>query len=200
MDKSSIAADSLFPTVNLNALQYLARVKVANVVCYLDFDGVLHGPNVYRHPRDGITLGGANSAGRRLFEHARSLEDVLQPFPQVRIVLSTDWVRRLGFSRTRSFLPSLLAARVIGATYHAAAHGRDDVMRNSFEQSSRAEQILADVKRRRPISWFAIDDDTSDWPDAHRSNLIECTGDSGLGSAAAMAALAQALSAIAKIE
>jgi hypothetical protein len=63
-------------------------------VLYLDLDGCLHPDAVYEKPGSG---GGPFIFGypdHRLFEHARLLEDVLAPYPRVRIVLSTSWVRR----------------------------------------------------------------------------------------------------------
>lgn len=70
---------------------------------FLDFDGVLH-PDAVFMTRKGPIL----RAEGALFMWAGLLADVLHDFPQVQVVLSTSWVRYLGFSRARSYLPDPL--------------------------------------------------------------------------------------------
>ncbi len=193
MRKSYVLPDSTFTGVS-----YLGRTKSAEVVGYLDFDGVLHHEAVYRHPKRGIYLSPeAQAAGRVLFEWAGHLEAALAPYPDVKLVLSTTWVRMLGFSRAKSYLPPALAERVIGATWHKRAHGEFDAYRQEFLAMPRGEQVWADVTRRRPAHWFAIDDDTEDWPDELRGHLVDCTSDKGLGDPQTLRAL-QAM--LAKVE
>lgn len=108
---------------------------------YLDFDGVLHPSDVYRVPGVGPCLAGSHaSRGHRLFEHAPLLAELLNPYPRVRIVLSTNWVFVLGYDRTKRHLPNDLRERVIGATYHSRLPGGD------YEQSTRGQQVWADVQ------------------------------------------------------
>jgi hypothetical protein len=102
-----------------------------------------------------------------LFEHSQALARELQPHPSVMIVLSTSWVRILGYSRTSRFLPPELQARTVGATYHSRMS--DD----AFVELGRGVQILGDVGRRKPSHWIALDDDDSAWPDAYRSRLLK---------------------------
>jgi hypothetical protein len=92
-----------------------------------------------------------------LFEHAPLLEELLQPYPEVRIVLSTTWSQS-SYSRARDRLPKGLIDRVVGSTYHSHV---DKMM---FRQASRGLQIWADVCRRTPVKWLAIDDDHVGWP------------------------------------
>jgi hypothetical protein len=139
------------------------------MLLYLDFDGVLHGDEVYRRPGRGIHV-----AYGRLFEHAAALEAVLEPFPTMRIVLSTTWVQVLGFSRTVARLPPGLRTRVIGATYHRR-HTSD------WLKQTRFNQIIADAGRRRIGSqWLAIDNDAEGWPDYQRNHLVLTDGRVGL--------------------
>lgn len=127
------------------------------LLLYLDFDGVLHHENVLWHPKRGAYL----SAPERysLFQHAALLEQLLEPYPQLHIVLSTSWVRRYGCYATTKRLPSALAARVIGATFHSR-HMKDD----EFMCLPRGQQVHEDVLRRRPRDWLALDDDAEGWP------------------------------------
>lgn len=133
-------------------------------VLYLDFDGVLHSSAVYVSQKQGIHFGDEaiehgkrTSHVHRLFEHAALLESLLEPFPQVKIVLSTTWAQS-GYWLARKRLPQALQARCIGATFHRA------MSKHLFRQASRGMQIYADVCRRKPDHWLAVDDDHFGWP------------------------------------
>ena len=124
-------------------------------VLYLDFDGVLHHDDVHYHPRRGAYL---FPQGYKLFEYAGLLDELLRPFPDLRIVLSTSWVRQYGCYGAAKRLPSGLRTRVVGATFHS----RMD--EHLFLQESRGMQVWRDTLRRKPRDWFALDDDQRDWP------------------------------------
>ena len=143
------------------------------MLLYLDFDGVLHHEDVWWHPRRGTYI---KATGHRLFEHLPLLEAALAPFPAVRIVLSTSWVRVHSFSRSAKRLSPQLRERVIGATFHTQMN------RQSFEVRPRGVQILDDVRRRRPRNWVALDDDAEGWPPGHEEHLIRT--DESLGISA----------------
>jgi hypothetical protein len=127
------------------------------LILYLDFDGVLHHENCLWHPRRGAYLDAP--AGHRLFQHAELLAAELEPFPDVQIVLSTSWVLRYGYSRSRDRLPESLAKRCIGATFHSRY-----MRKNLFSCMPRGAQILDDVERRMPCAWIAVDDMEPGWP------------------------------------
>ena len=84
------------------------------MIVFLDFDGVLHPDAVYKPAKKPIELRGTG----QLIMHAQILEDILKPF-NASIVLSTSWVRSLGFSKTLKKMPPALARLVIGATWHS---------------------------------------------------------------------------------
>lgn len=126
-------------------------------VLYLDFDGVLHPESVYVYRRLGPVL--VSAPGHTLFEHCALLEDVLAPYPDVHIVLSTSWVRHYkSVSYAARRLTPGLRAKVIGATYHKEM---DAV---AFADAPRGMQIWSDVLRRKPADWLALDDDYLHWP------------------------------------
>lgn len=131
-------------------------------VLYLDFDGVLHPDEVYR-VRGRIVL---RYDGMNLFEWAPLLAQHLEPYPDVRIILSTSWVRVLSFNEARAWLPDSLGSRVIGATWHSAM--------NQFwwHSLSRYQQVSLHAKRHRIARWLAIDDDAKGWPDGGRRQLV----------------------------
>lgn len=133
-------------------------------VLYLDFDGVLHHGNVLWHPKKGAYL--CAPTGHRLFQHADLLAEVLSPYADLKIVLSTSWVLRYGHGESAKRLPLALRQRVIGSTYHSRMH------KVEFQQSSRGQQIWSDVVRRLPVGWIALDDDDEDWPSWCLENLV----------------------------
>lgn len=134
------------------------------IVLYLDFDGVLHHEDVRWHPRRGVYLNAPPSFS--LFQHAGLLDALLAPYPDLRIVLSTSWVRVLGYSRAVKRLTPSLQKRVVGATYHSHMHER------AFAMLPRGIQVLDDVERRSPKDWLALDDDGSGWPKEHAHRLV----------------------------
>ena len=139
------------------------------ILCYLDFDGVLHPDGAYTAHNKPIHLRGYE--GHSLFEHDEILVDLLAPYPEVEIVLSTSWVREKGFTYAKGRLSPALQNLVIGATYH-----RREMAYDSFVNSSRGMQVYGDVHRRGAIHWFALDDDAFGWPAFCRDNLIHQVG------------------------
>lgn len=154
----------------------MKKPRYAEKVLYLDYDGVLHDEEVYFHPRRGIYIA---TAGRTLFEWVPILEQLLEPHPDVAIVLSTSWVRVRNFEYAKKRLSPKLQARVIGATFHNREMRKDE-----FVLKSRGQQIAEDVSRRGPLSWFAIDDDYLGWPTWCRDNLICTDGRYGISAPA----------------
>jgi hypothetical protein len=108
------------------------------LVLYLDFDVVLHHENCLWHPRTGAYL----SAPERytLFQHNALLEELLEPYPQVQIALSTSWARHCGMTASAKRLPPSLQARVIGTTFHSR-HMKDEEFRYTRATSTRCRTL-----------------------------------------------------------
>ncbi len=145
-------------------------------VCYCDFDGVTHDDAVYSSRQGEIHM---RTPGRTLFEWLPLLEDLLDPHPDVKIVLSTSWVRFKGFEFAKSRLTAGLQSRVIGATFD-----NRETQKFDFDGMSRGLQVCADVGRRRPTRWFAIDNDDQGWPAWCRDHLIKTDDRLGLSEPA----------------
>lgn len=149
------------------------------MIIFLDFDGVLHPDAVYALPNRPLEL----KADGELFMHALILEEALAPYPEAKIVLSTSWVRALGYDRTLKKMPQKLKERVIGATWHKhMRHGGQD----PFNHMSRYEQIAWHVRRNGVKRWFAIDDlhsgyEVDEWPQSNRQHLVLTEQSKGLG-------------------
>ena len=148
-----------------------------NPILYLDFDGVLHPADV-RVPLDDRTRARVYYRGQPtdhpLFEHAPLLERILQPYPDVKIVLATLWARELGLEYAAQQLPPALQARVI-----------DTVWRGSlieYPAGSRYDIVQTDADARGLTEWLALDDDLNYWPE-DRLHLVVAPTDSWLGLA-----------------
>ncbi|WP_309297524.1 HAD domain-containing protein [Caballeronia novacaledonica] len=150
-------------------------------VVFLDFDGCTHPSEVYWRPGIGPFL--FNCPGHTLFENVPVIEHELAPYPEVRIVLSTSWVVRYHGSlrRLAAKLGPLLCKRVVGATYHSRMRELE------FRQMSRGQQVCADVARRRPENWMALDDDELGWPLWCERRLVLTDPVFGIAAPAALA-------------
>ncbi len=144
------------------------------IVVFLDYDGCLHHSEVYWKKNVGAYI--KAEPRYTLFQHVPLLEKLIEPFPQVRVVLSTSWVVRYGYWKAKKRLPPGLQSRCIGATYTYAIKG------NAWHDLPRGEQVSRDAEKRRLSKWFALDDDAEGWPSATRGNLIRTDQHEGIGS------------------
>lgn len=161
-------------------------------ILYLDFDGVLHPDEAFQDAKGCVYLRGAG----QLLEHAPTLADILSPYPDLRIVLSTSWVRMKSFAWVRRRLPLDLRERVIGSTWHSH-YGRDSMELEWWREATRYRQILRDVQRRSPSQWLALDDDLKGWPEGEMARVIPCDPLLGLASVATREELAKRLARLA---
>lgn len=157
---------------------------------YLDFDGVLHHENCLWHPRRGPYL--VAPTGHVLFQHASLLVDVLAPYPQWKLVLSTSWVVQYGCYQAAKRLPEELRNRVIGATFHSQMN------RALFQSMPRGMQVWKDVGRRYPKAWIALDDQGTDWPTECLANFIQTDEVLGISEASVLARLKAALAELSR--
>lgn len=160
---------------------------------YLDFDGVLHHDAVYRIRGHGILIDQQQAPGRSLFEWSGHLEELLAPYPQICIVLSTSWVKTLRYSRTVRQLSEGLQTRVIGATSHSIFSRSYAYLGGYSATQSRGVEIVADVNRRKPDAWVAVDDDDEGWSAEARQHLVLCDSSTGLGDVETRSKLGGAL-------
>lgn len=134
-------------------------VAAGLVVLYLDLDGVLHDEHAVRNRRRGIHMCPKRAPGRTLFEWLPILETILEPFPLVKLVLSSSWCVWPGYGKTLKRFPLAIRGRFAGGTFHKRIHKCDPWAFANFQSKSRGEQILQDVQRRKPAHWLALDDD-----------------------------------------
>ncbi len=110
--------------------------------------------------------------------HAPALENLLNDFPSVRVVLSTSWVRMLGFRRAKGALPPSLQARVISATWHSAM---PRAPLYGYDLLTRYEQVKTAAGRDGYTRWIALDDDPDfSWAETD-NRLVRTDSVVGLG-------------------
>lgn len=147
-------------------------------ILFLDIDGVLHRGNSYVAGRCIVSSAPGHI---ELFEYLPILDGVLSAYPEMEVVLSSDWAFRFGADYTRSQLPSpSLRARVIGATYQGCEF--DEQL---WPMLSRGAQVLDYVRRQRceALEWIAIDDRTDGF-ESCRERLVHCQSECALGDPA----------------
>ena len=120
------------------------------MILFLDFDGVLHPDAAFRTKR-GIELRGEGE----LFMWSPILEKLLAECPQIKVVLSTSWVRQLNFRSAKKRLPESVQDRVIGATYHSSTESGPDAA--PWMERTRWQQIAGYVARHKVQDWIALD-------------------------------------------
>lgn len=142
-------------------------------VLFLDFDGVLH---VADEP--ALDSGGL-MANPRLFAWLPVLEDVLVPYPEGRIIVSSDWRRLLDDDNLKRALGPL-------------APRFTDVVESW--SASRVDEILTEARRRKLTTWLAIDDHPTVVAASRRDvRFIACEADTGLSALPVQARLRAAL-------
>lgn len=126
-----------------------------NGILFLDFDGVLHPSTI---EVDWVNEGGKMTPkAEGLFAHVDALARALEPFPDLRIVVSSSWRSMYPIEELREVLGPL-GHRVIDTT------GR--------RVGTRWQDIEGYLSRRAPVPWIACDDDDHGWPDDLRHQLI----------------------------
>jgi hypothetical protein len=154
-------------------------------ILFLDYDGVVHHENVLWNSRIGAYLSAPDEF--KLFQHVPLLEKLLAPYPEVRIVLSTSWVRRYGCTGSAKNLGYELRHRVIGATFHSRM---DESL---FLEKPRGQQVWEDVLRRKPKDWIALDDVNEGWPPESEGKFIQTHEKLGISEPAVLEQLKAAL-------
>lgn len=162
-------------------------------ILYLDFDGCLHANDVRLVKRRPVVFENGVMSTRPLFEHAFLLEQILAPHRKLHIVLSTSWVRHLGFSYASAQLTPGLQDRIIGATW-VPSMGTEPGGAEFYDRLSRFQVIWLDAAGRKNDRWLALDDDIVGWPASQSHRVVAPEERSmGLGQPGKADELAEAL-------
>ena len=144
-------------------------------VLFLDIDGVLH-RGVARRAGNRVM---SSSPDIKLFEYLPVLDDLLSPYPDVEIILSSDWSLVFGTDATRNAMPSSgVRERIVGATSDGCIFDP-----RVWPVLPRGAQVLDYLARNKLRRWLAVDDRTDGF-EAFRHRLIHCQTEVGLGDPA----------------
>ncbi|MCA8229565.1 HAD domain-containing protein [Burkholderia vietnamiensis] len=116
---------------------------------FVDYDGPLHRGHAVLDAGGNVLL----DSGQPLFEYAPLLAEMLEPYPNVQLVLTTSWLDTLPLDQVVSYLPAALARRVVGTT-------RGIKVRFGYlmDGSARTYVIRSYVFEKRLKNWLALDD------------------------------------------
>lgn len=134
---------------------------------FLDFDGVLHPPEVYLISGEPTLR--STFPGQYLFCWLPHLVEVLGGI-DIDIVLSTSWKDHLGLEKAAAFLPEDIRSRVVGATISQLTY---PITRFQAIERYVHDHTLGDA-------WIAVDDDDFGWPHDKRWHLARSTGIRGI--------------------
>ena len=155
-------------------------------ILYLDYDGILHPADVRvtrEEPLRPQVYVRGEPTDQPMFLYASLLELILAPYPDLKIILATSWVRAFGYEYALGQLSPALQSRVIGAA--------------TFPAPTRFDSIDIDAQERGLTRWLALDDDMRGWPDARRHQVVAPTSPVlGLAQQGIGAELAQRLAAL----
>jgi hypothetical protein len=136
----------------------------ARPVLLLDYDGATHHENVrFSEERAHFWLDAPDRYC--LFQHVPLLEQLLEPYPSVQIVLSTRWLRFKPLRKVARELTPALRLRVVDSFVPPEPPG-------NFWLWPKGAQVAHYIEWRRPVAWFAIDDDQVGWPDWARPHVV----------------------------
>jgi hypothetical protein len=138
-----------------------------NSTLFLDFDGVLHPPEVYLI--SGQPELSDHEPGEHLFCWLPHLVEVIADL-DIDIVLSTSWKDHLGHERAASYLPESIRNRIVGCTISQRTY---PITRFQAIERYVVEHILGDA-------WIAVDDDDFGWPDHKGWHLARSIGIRGI--------------------
>ncbi|AOI66342.1 hypothetical protein WS51_22675 [Burkholderia territorii] len=116
---------------------------------FVDYDGTLHRGHAVLDADGNVLL----DSGQPLFEYAPLLAEMLEPYPDVQIVLTTSWLDTLSLDQVVSYLPGALSRRVVDTTCGIRAR-----FGYLMDGSARTYIIRSYVFAKRLKNWLAIDD------------------------------------------
>lgn len=143
---------------------------------FLDFDGVLHDAKEAVLNEDGRVV----LDNPRLFTHTPLLAKELAPYPEVRIIVSSDWQQYFDDASLVRLLGPL-GNRFLGVT--------------DVRAETRAHAILRSAERRGLTFWLALDDHDS-VVEASRTDdrFIACPPSTGVSDSGTLNTLRSRLS------
>lgn len=156
---------------------------------YLGISGVLHpSASRYQHVRSGSPW----SQGHHPYESVPWLAQTLEPWPDLRIILTSTQPWKHGLATVLGHLGPL-AARVGGFTFEdlttqpvhqvqtrSGAGQWSSFSSEDYWRMNKSDIVMAHVAWRRPSAWMAVDDENILWPQTLASHVCIVDGCKGL--------------------
>jgi hypothetical protein len=139
----------------------------------LAFGGVMHVGRGLLHDDGRLSL----DSGRPLFQYAPYLVDVLSPWPDVQIILTTSWLSMLGAERIVQMLPPELRRRVVGNTL-----GTPPRFGEIRDGTARTGVAIRHALRLGLQRWLVVDDELFGIPPPWRHHFLRTSSEFALGA------------------
>jgi hypothetical protein len=140
---------------------------------YLNLGGVLNVGHGLLDEFGDITL----DTCRPLLEYAPYLVDVLTPYPQVQIVLTTSWLHSLGTGKTIALLPDELRHRVAGTTL-----GTPPRLAEIKDGTAKTMTVIRHAAKNYMTTWLALDDEAWGVPREFEPHFLHTKSETALGA------------------
>lgn len=131
---------------------------------YLRFSNVLHRGEAWLDTLGRATL----ESGGKPFGDAHHLLDALAPYPELQVVLASNWAWWLGDTEVIALLPRALGKRVVGTTREFPARIDETETCRGYVGS-----IVRHATANRLKSWLAIGSDFRDVPSDLTRRFLE---------------------------
>jgi hypothetical protein len=140
---------------------------------YLNFGGVLNVGHGLIDEAGDIAL----DTGRRPFEFVPYLVDILAPYSQVQLVLTTSWLQTLGAGRTIALLPDHLRRKVVGTTL-----GTPPRLGEIKDGTAKTMAIIRHAAKHGLMKWLALDDEAWGVPSGYEQHFLHTDSNTALGA------------------
>lgn len=128
------------------------------IICFVDYDGVTH--HFYSQSRRDPELNG-------FFVYLPRLEKVLRDYPEVMVVISSEWRNHHPLDELRSYWSEDMRDRIIGTTFLEP--------RTENLIPGRRQRQVEDFLKVRGLAdarWFALDDEWEHY--RQDANVVRC--------------------------
>ncbi|MFM0617008.1 HAD domain-containing protein [Paraburkholderia nemoris] len=149
------------------------QLLAAAPTLYLNYGGVLNAGHGLLDANAVITL----DSGRPPFEYAPCLVDVLAPWPQVQIIVTTSWLQTLGAEKTIELLPDELRRRVMGTTL-----GTPPRLGEIKDGTAKTMSVIRHAAKHGLTRWLALDDEAWGVPSDFEQHFLHTDSETALGA------------------
>ncbi|MGE8160413.1 HAD domain-containing protein [Paraburkholderia sp. NPDC080076] len=157
-----------------------AQIDPHRPAVYLGFSSVLHRGEGLLDDLGTVTL----DSGEPPFHYGPLLIDVLMPYPDVQLVLTTAWVRKLGEQQTVALLPKELGNRVVDTTLRFPPR-----LGELRDGTARVGSIFRHAATAGMRTWLALGDDLYGVPRDAESHFLRVSTETGLATPGTLEAL-----------